>query len=155
MPTQQIGADQESLPGWHQLLAAFRGEVGSSPSDHQIIKWAKAFADLHRKRHPSVKRAAEIDGRRAEIATLIDNWIEIYVIAPSHRRSPAQSVGAALDAVAAAYVAAEYCFLAAEDVSAPAVHAAWQRVGDLTCSWNDLVAQNPGPWRPRIPDGGD
>ncbi|MFI6998294.1 DUF4254 domain-containing protein [Nocardia sp. NPDC050175] len=151
----EIGSGQESLPDWHQLLAAFRGEVGGSPGDHQIIKWAKAVANLHRERHLFLKRAVEIDCQRAELATLIDDWTELYVIAPSHRRSPAHSVGAAVDAVAAAYVAAEYCLLAAKDVSAPAVHAVWQRVGDLACRWNDLVAQNPGPWRPRIPDGGD
>ncbi|WP_405166457.1 hypothetical protein OG203_16020 [Nocardia sp. NBC_01499] len=150
-----ICSSQESLPDWHQILAAFRGEVGWSPGDHQIIKWAKAFANLHRERHLSAKRLAEIDCRRAEVATLIDNWTELYVVEPSRRRAPAQSVGAALDAVAAAYVAAEYCLLAAKDVSTPSVHTAWQQVGDLACRWNDLVAQNPGPWRPRITEGGD
>ncbi|WP_135236716.1 DUF4254 domain-containing protein [Nocardia sp. CS682] len=152
-PLAETRCGRESLPDWHQLLAAFRGEVGWSPGDHLIACWAKAFANLHRGRRLSSRRAVEIDCRRAQVVTLVDQWTERYVIAPSRRLSPTQSVGAAVDEIAAAYVAAEYCLMAAEDVADDAVHAAWSRVAELACRWNDLIANNPGPWHPSGADG--
>ncbi|KAA8886194.1 DUF4254 domain-containing protein [Nocardia colli] len=144
----EAAPNQRSLPDWHRLSAAFRGEIGWSPGDHLITRWASDFANLHRERRVNPKRAVEIDCRRTQIIHLIDDWTEKYVDTGRGKGSPRRSVGAAVDAMAAAYIAAECCLMAAENASDDTVHAAWVRVAGLACSWNDLVAQNPGPWRP-------
>ncbi|MFI9503814.1 hypothetical protein [Nocardia sp. NPDC052566] len=143
----ETSPDRHLLPDWHQLAAAFRGELGRSPGDHLVTRWAGDFANLHRARHLTPKRAPEIDCRRAQIVGLVDGWTETHVTTTRHGSSPTQSVGAVVDEVAAAYVAAEYCLMTADDVAAFAVHAAWVRAAELACRWSDLVAQNPGRWR--------
>ncbi|WP_280442370.1 DUF4254 domain-containing protein [Nocardia brasiliensis] len=152
VPRNRVAAettsDQHSLPDWHQLLAAFRGEIGRSPGDNLVTRWASDFASLHRVRHLNPNRTAEIDCRREQLVILVNSWTETHVTTTSHGASATRSFGAAADVLAAAYVAAEYCLMAAEDASAAPVHAAWERAAELACRWNDLVAENPGRWHP-------
>ncbi|BDT91522.1 hypothetical protein IFM12275_14980 [Nocardia sputorum] len=139
------------IPDWHQLCAAFRGVTGHNPGDHLITRWAQALAHLHRTRRVIPDRAAEVDRRRDDVVTLIDNWVSIYI----QPRRGTKRIGPAVDALAAAYVDAELTLAAAEHASEPAVHEAWIHVSALAVDWADLITEvvdgQPPPPRPTGP----
>ncbi|WP_454194605.1 DUF4254 domain-containing protein [Nocardia sp. Marseille-Q1738] len=142
----------QEIPDWHQLCAAFRGAVGHNPGDHLITRWAQSLAHLHRTRHINPGRATEIDNRRADLVTLINNWVSTHI---QPRTSSAEHVGRTADALAGAYVDAELLLLANIAVPEDTMHAAWSRVGYLATRWADLVAEviDGQPGMPRHPPG--
>lgn len=104
---------QCGLPDWHELSAAIRYVAGDRPGDHLVTRWARALAHLHRTRHIDPGRASDIDQRRAEVVTLINQWVSTH-LSPATR---AADFGPAADALAAA----------------------WSQVGYLATQWADLV----------------
>ncbi|WP_280307804.1 DUF4254 domain-containing protein [Nocardia abscessus] len=125
------------IPDWRQLCAAFRGVTGHNPGDHLITRWAQALAHLHRTRRVILERAAEVDRRRDDVVTLIDNWVSTHI----QPRRGTDRIGPAVDALAAAYVDAELTLAAAEHASEPAVHEAWIHVSALAVDWADLITE--------------
>ncbi len=136
-PEQWRGGDSAArLPDWHELLAAFCGHVGEEPDAHPVTSWARALAELHLTRRESPLRTAEIDCRRAEIVAHIDDWIA----AVTHTRRPApQSLGAEVDAMAAAQVRAAAVLRGGADVGDERVHSAWSLLAALADEWTELV----------------
>ncbi|WP_327110026.1 hypothetical protein OHB12_19520 [Nocardia sp. NBC_01730] len=133
-----------SVPGWREVIAAFRGENGYRPGDHLIARWAKDLAHLHRVRHIDIARTGDIDRRRGELVTLIDNWVTSHV-------ASSDAFGRAVDELAAAHVAAEILIHTRDAVPQNVMHDAWFTVGMLAVAWVDLVAevvdgQPPVPW---------
>ncbi len=141
-----------TLPDWHCLVAAFRGERGVLPGDCLVLRRAHQLAHLHRVRY--VPGAADrVDRRRVEIVALINNWVISYVCPCP---DTAARVGRAVDELARAYVDAEYALASADSGSAESVHHAWSEASGLTVGWTDLVAevvdgQPPIPWHPERP----
>lgn len=142
------------IPDWHQLCAAFRGVTGHNPGDHLITRWAQALAHLHHTRRVIPERAAEVDRRRDDVVTLIDNWVSTHI----QPRRGTERIGPAVNALAAAYVDAELTLAAAEHASEPAVHEAWIHVSALAVDWADLITEvvdgqppAPRPTRPTTP----
>ncbi|NKY28178.1 hypothetical protein [Nocardia gamkensis] len=127
---------QCGLPDWHELSAAIRYVAGDRPGDHLITKWARALGHLHRTRYIDPGRTADVDHLRAELVTLINQWVTTH-LAPATR---AADVGPAADALAAAYIDAEVLLLAPNEVPQDDLHAAWSQVGYLATQWADLVA---------------
>ncbi|MGY1941655.1 hypothetical protein [Nocardia gipuzkoensis] len=127
---------QRGLPDWHELSAAIRHLTGDKPGDHLITRWVRALAQLHRTRRISPDRVIEIDRRRADVVTLINQWVTIH-LAPA---TGADHVGTAADALAAAYIDAEVLLLGHNGVGEQALHAAWSQVGARATQWADLVA---------------
>ncbi|WP_040772830.1 hypothetical protein [Nocardia pneumoniae] len=68
---------------------------------------------------------------------LINQWVSNH-IQPVHGR--AELVGPTADALASAYVAAEF-LLVHTDVPEETMHAAWSTVGYLATQWTDLVTE--------------
>ncbi|WP_067890817.1 hypothetical protein [Nocardia vaccinii] len=136
-PAQRRGGDSAArLPNWHELLAAFCGHVGDDPDAHPVTSWARELAELHLTRRESPLRTAEIDCRRAEIVAHIDDWIA----AVTHTRRPApQSLGAEVDAMAAAQVRAVAVLRVGADVGEERVHSAWSLLAALADEWTELV----------------
>ncbi|WP_460696243.1 DUF4254 domain-containing protein [Nocardia thraciensis] len=128
------------LPDWHELLSAFLGHIGDVPGDHPVTRTARALAELHLARHRDPRRADEIDGRRSELVASIDDWVAAHTVA----RPRAQSLGAAVDAMAAAQVRAAHLLRSVENVGDERVHAAWFRLAALADGWTDLVQQTTG-----------
>ncbi|MBF6171190.1 DUF4254 domain-containing protein [Nocardia blacklockiae] len=127
-----------ALPDWHELLAAFCGHLGDEPGAHPVVRWARALAELHLRRHDEPGHVAEIDCGRAELIAAIDNWVS----APRTGRGLyPESLGGAVDRLAAAQVHANRLLHSAADVSEARVHAAWYRLAALADDWNDLVAE--------------
>jgi hypothetical protein len=124
------------LPDWHEVSAAIRYVAGDRPGDHLVTRWARALAHLHRTRRIEPGRADDVDRRRAEVVTLINQWVSTH-LAPATR---AADVGPAADALAAAYIDAEVLLLAQNEVTEETLHAAWSQVGYLATQWADLVA---------------
>jgi hypothetical protein len=127
---------QPGLPDWHEVSAAIRYVAGDRPGDHLVTRWARALAHLHRTRRIEPGRADDVDRRRAEVVTLINQWVTTH-LAPATR---ATDVGPAADALAAAYIDAEVLLLAQNEVAEEILHAAWSQVGYLATQWADLVA---------------
>ncbi|WP_280382820.1 DUF4254 domain-containing protein [Nocardia wallacei] len=128
------------LPDWHELLSAFLGHIGDAPGDHPVTRSARALAELHLGRRADPLRASEIDGRRGELVAYIDDWVAAHTVA----RPRAQSLGAAVDAMAAAQVRAAHLLRSVDDVSDERVHAAWFLLASLADRWTDLVQQTTG-----------
>ncbi|MEU1549087.1 hypothetical protein [Nocardia sp. NPDC005745] len=120
---------------WHELRAAISYIAGDRPGDHLVTRWARALAHLHRTRRIEPGRATDIDQRRAEVVTLINQWVSTH-LAPATR---AANVGPAADALAAAYIDAEVLLLAQNETPEETLHAAWSQVGYLATQWADLV----------------
>ncbi|RDI52882.1 DUF4254 domain-containing protein [Nocardia mexicana] len=131
--------DAAALPDWHELLAAFCGHLGDEPGDHPMVRWARALAELHLRRHLQPTHAAEIDCGRAELVATIDSWIGERLPARRHRGLYPESLGAAVDRLAAAQVHANRLLHGAADVSDERVHTAWYRLASLADDWSDLV----------------
>ncbi|MGO4616568.1 DUF4254 domain-containing protein [Nocardia sp. 2YAB30] len=143
---------QATLPDWHDLVAAFRGEVGHTPGDPLVARWAQNLAHLHRVRHIIPARATDIDRRRGELVALINTWVATHIHPTG---DDADRIGVAVDDLAAAYVDAEFVLATAEHGSDETVHAAWLGTSNLVVGWADLVSevvygQPPVPW-PLIP----
>lgn len=130
------------LPDWHELLAAFCGHLGDDPGTHPMVRWARALAELHLRRHDQPGHAAEIDCARAELVASIDNWVSATLRPPRVRRGLfPESLGGAVDRLAAAQVHANRLLHTAADVSDARVHTAWYRLAALADDWSDLVAE--------------
>ncbi|WP_280248969.1 DUF4254 domain-containing protein [Nocardia abscessus] len=127
---------RSGLPDWHELSSAIRYIAGDRPGDHLVTRWARALGHLHRTRRIDPGRTADVDRRRAELVTLINQWVTTH-LAPATR---AADVGPAADALAAAYIDAEVLLLAQNEVTEETLHAAWSQVGYLATQWADLVA---------------
>ncbi|MBF6298238.1 DUF4254 domain-containing protein [Nocardia amamiensis] len=137
-PHDHKATGPRGIPDWHEVCAAFRGALGYTPGDHLITRWAQSLAHLHRTRHINPARATEIDRRRSDLVTLINQWVCTH-IEPAHGR--AELVGPTVDALASAYVEAELLLLIHTEVAEEAMHAAWSTVGYLATQWTDLVAE--------------
>ncbi|MGV9676499.1 DUF4254 domain-containing protein [Nocardia sp. NPDC003482] len=122
-------------PDWHELLAAFCGHIGDRPEDHPVTRWARSLAELHLARREQPLHAAEIDCRRNELVALIDDWVG----ANTTRRPRAQSLGAMIDAMAAAQVRAIHLLRHTDSVTDARVHAAWYLLASLADAWTDQV----------------
>ncbi|WP_280265243.1 DUF4254 domain-containing protein [Nocardia wallacei] len=131
--------DLADLPDWHELLAAFCGHLGDDPGDPPMVRWARALAELHLRRHQQPAHAAEIDGSRAELVATIDGWVGDRLPARRHRGLYPESLGGAVDRLAAAQVHANRLLHSAADVSDERVHTAWYRLASLADDWSDLV----------------
>jgi hypothetical protein len=131
----RAGSPAPALPDWHELLAAFCGHIGDQPGDHPVTRCARGLAELHLIRRDEPLRVAQIDHRRQELVARIDDWIGLHTT----RGPRAHSLGAAVDAMAAAQVRAIQLLRTAEDVSDERVHAAWYRLASLADGWSDLV----------------
>ncbi|MEV0029279.1 DUF4254 domain-containing protein [Nocardia sp. NPDC050793] len=127
-----------TLPGWRELSAAFRGVAGHQPGEHLVLRWAHAFAHLHRMRIIDPARQSRVDTRRGELRTLIDNWVVVH-IQPRQPWSRTTGYGQAVDDMAAAHVAAELVLVA--EHTADELHRAWSHVGYLATRWADLVTE--------------
>ncbi|MBB5918659.1 hypothetical protein BJY24_007571 [Nocardia transvalensis] len=128
------------LPDWHELLAAFLGHIGDQPGDHPVTRWARALAELHLERRDDPPHTAEIDRRRGELVARIDGWVATHTVS----RPSAGSLGAAVDAMAAAQVRAAHLLRSVESVSDERVHSAWFLLASLADGWTDLVQQRTG-----------
>lgn len=133
------GADRPEIPDVQELLAACCGHLGDHSDDHPLTRWTYRLAELHLSRRTVPMRAAEIDCRRRELIVVIDQWV-------SERTVPARaaSLGAAVDALAAAQVRANHLVrtTAADDQR---VRAAWAAVAALAEEWAARAA--PGAER--------
>ncbi|MBB5912625.1 hypothetical protein BJY24_001492 [Nocardia transvalensis] len=129
------------LPDWHELLAAFCGHLDDDPDGHPVVRWARALAELHLRRHDEPSHAAEIDGGRAELVAAIDNWVGATLHPPRNRRRGPypESLGGAVDRMAAAQVHATRLLHTVADISDERVHTAWHRLATLADDWSDLV----------------
>ncbi|WP_051498989.1 DUF4254 domain-containing protein [Nocardia sp. BMG51109] len=131
-----------TLPDWHELLAAFCGHLGDKPDDHPMVRWARALAELHLRRHREPAHASEIDCGRAELVAVIDGWVSERVHSPQARRGLyPESLGGAIDRLAAAQVHANRLLHSCADISDERVHNAWHRLATLADDWTDLVAE--------------
>ncbi|MFD0360273.1 DUF4254 domain-containing protein [Nocardia sp. GCM10030253] len=139
-----------TLPDKQEVFAAFRGQKGRTPGDHLITRWAQNLGHLHRFRHINPGRADEIDHRREQLVVLIDGWIASHLPARSNTPLPTQSLGAAVDEMAGAFVVAELVLETDVPTSAREVHDAWSDLGFLATAWTDLVAEVVAaqPWSP-------
>ncbi len=133
------------LPDWHELLAAFLGHIGDQPGDHPVTRWAQDLAALHHQRRGDPLRSAEIDGRRGELVARIDRWAAEHTVA----RPRTRSLGAAVDAMAAAQVRAAHLLRSIDDVGDERVYAAWFLLATLADDWTGLVQQTAGPQWPQ------
>ncbi|MFI6867498.1 DUF4254 domain-containing protein [Nocardia sp. NPDC050406] len=128
------------MPDWHELLAAFCGHIGDQPEDHPVTRWARLLAELHLARRRQPDRLVEIDRRRAQVVRSIDD----FVIMRARRRAERamatrESLGAAVDAMAAAHVRAVHLLRTVESVSDERVHAAWFLLASMADGWTDRV----------------
>ncbi|WP_327093675.1 DUF4254 domain-containing protein [Nocardia vinacea] len=129
-----------ALPDQRELVAAFGGHPVEPAREHPLIPLAHALADLHRQRHGDPLATAGIDCRRAELVSAIDTWVITRV--PQRRSTAhirAESIGATMDRMAAAYVHASHLLHTAEKVADDRVHAAWYRLALLADHWTDLI----------------
>ncbi|MET8870964.1 DUF4254 domain-containing protein [Nocardia sp. NPDC004604] len=128
------------LPDQRELIGAFGGHPPEPGSEHPLVPLARVLADLHRRRHDDPLGTAGIDCRRAELVSAIDTWVITRV--PQRRSTAhirAESIGATLDRMAAAYTHASHLLHTAEKVSDDRVHAAWYRLALLADQWSDLI----------------
>ncbi|MEV2219329.1 DUF4254 domain-containing protein [Nocardia vinacea] len=135
-----IIAGARALPDQRELVAAFGGHPVEPGQDHPLIPLARALADLHRQRHGDPLATAGIDCRRAELVSAIDTWVITRV--PQQRSTAhirAESIGATMDRMAAAYVHASHLLHTADKVTDDRVHAAWYRLALLADHWTDLI----------------
>lgn len=140
------------LPDWHELLAAFCGHIGDQPEDHPVTRWARALAELHLERlerrveqqwmEPGA--AAGTDELRARTVVFIDDWVATRA---RRRGARVESLGAVVDAMAAAHVHAVHLLKTAERVSDEEVHAAWYLLAQMADGWTDHAASVLGPLR--------
>lgn len=124
------------LPDWHELLAAFCGHIGDRPEDHPVTRWARLLAELHLTRRRQPGRVAEIDRRRAHAVACIDDFVKVRA-----RRcaGSGESLGAVVDAMAAAHIRAVHLLRTVESVSDERVHAAWFLLASMADGWTDRV----------------
>ncbi|WP_062986342.1 DUF4254 domain-containing protein [Nocardia anaemiae] len=133
-----------TLPDQRELVAAFGGHPPEPGPEHPLIPLARVLAQLHRQRHGDPLSTAGIDCRRAELVSAIDTWVITRVPqrqSTAHIR--AESIGATMDRMAAAYVHASHLLHTAEKVSDNRVHAAWYRLAQLADNWTDLIIGAP------------
>ncbi|MGW4090997.1 hypothetical protein [Nocardia sp. NPDC004750] len=128
---------RHGLPDWHEVSAAIRYFTGDKPGDHLVTRWMRALAQLHRTRRVSPECVSEIDRRRAELVTSINQWVATHLAPP---RVYADAVGPVADALVAAYIDAESLLMAQDELAKEALHSAWSHVGYLATQWTDLVA---------------
>jgi hypothetical protein len=141
------GESAARLPDWHELLAAFCGQLGDEPGAHPVTSWARTLAELHLTRRESPLRTAEIDCRRAEIVAHIDDWIAVA----THTRRPApQSLGAVVDAMAAAQVRAVMLLRGRTEAADDRIHSAWSLLASLADEWSELIRRTTSVPPPRI-----
>ncbi|WP_405490965.1 DUF4254 domain-containing protein [Nocardia sp. NBC_00511] len=126
------------LPDWHELLAAFCGHIGDQPDDHPVTRWARALAELHLRRRERPGDAGGIDELRARLVGFIDEWVTNRALPRGAAR--AESLGAVVDAMAAAQVRAVYLLRTVEKVSDEQVHAAWFLLAQMADGWTDRAA---------------
>ncbi|WP_146251425.1 hypothetical protein [Nocardia tenerifensis] len=124
------------MPDWHEVFAAFRGELGHRPGDHLLTRWAQALAQLHRLRTVDAARGEAIDDRRRALIELIDGWVQTHVRPPA---SFTESVGAFVDEFAEAHVAGERLLLTDDGVTDETRHTAWTHTSEIATDWGDLV----------------
>ncbi|MEU0540465.1 DUF4254 domain-containing protein [Nocardia sp. NPDC005978] len=137
------------LPDWHELLAAFCGHIGDRSQDHPVTKLARALAELHLERlelrlehRVEPGETGRIDELRAGIVVRIDEWVANRA---RRRGARAESLGAVVDAMAAAHVHAVHLLKTAERVSDEEVHAAWYLLAQMADGWTDRAAGVTGP----------
>ncbi|WP_405166815.1 DUF4254 domain-containing protein [Nocardia sp. NBC_01499] len=127
------------LPDWHELSAALRMQTGDRAGDHLVIQLARALAQLHHTRRAQPERLVEIDCRRSEVVTVIDEWVAKQVTPRRAKDRPAESLGSTVDRMAAAQILADHLLMTAENVPEQRVHAAWSRLAALANKWTDLA----------------
>ncbi|WP_235946640.1 DUF4254 domain-containing protein [Nocardia terrae] len=135
--------DRPLLPDWHELLAAFCGHIGDQPEDHAVTRWARALAELHLQRREQAGDTGGIDELRAQLVAFIDEWVTSRALPRGVAR--AESLGAVVDAMAAAHVRAVHLLKTAEKVSDEQVHAAWFLLAQMADGWTDRAAGVVGP----------
>ncbi|MFE3985146.1 DUF4254 domain-containing protein [Nocardia tengchongensis] len=142
--TARFDDDRPLLPDWHELLAAFCGHIGDQPEDHPVTRWSRALAELHlQRRHTRSGDVGGIDELRAQLVTFIDEWVSSRALPRGAAR--AESLGAVVDAMAAAHVRAVHLLRTAEKVSDEQVHAAWFLLAQMADGWTDRAAGVVGP----------
>ncbi|MFD6157527.1 DUF4254 domain-containing protein [Nocardia sp. NPDC060256] len=133
------GGTPPLLPDWHELSAALRLHTGDRPGDHLVIQLARALAQLHHTRRAQPERLVEIDCRRSEVVTVIDEWVAKQVTPRRTKDRPAESLGSTVDRMAAAQILADHLLMTADNVPEQRVHAAWSRLAALAIQWTDLA----------------
>ncbi|WP_147129041.1 DUF4254 domain-containing protein [Nocardia ninae] len=133
------GGRRPLLPDWHELSAALRLQTGDRPGDHLVIQLARALAQLHHTRRAQPDRLVEIDCRRSEVVTVIDDWVAKQVPPRRTQDQQAESLGSTIDRMAAAQILADHLLMTAENVPEQRVHAAWSRLAALANQWTDLA----------------
>jgi hypothetical protein len=128
------------MPTWHDILDAFQGRRGQL-GDHLICRWSWQLMSQHRIAAVNPNMAATVRHRRRDIGALVDAWVETHVLGVPLGDAGIESLGEALDKLAAARVRAEVLFSRDVPVSDEAVKAAWQDLGYLATRWEDLAEQ--------------
>ncbi|MRH87331.1 hypothetical protein GFY24_07620 [Nocardia sp. SYP-A9097] len=123
------------LPDWHELFAALCPERGADPAAHPVAKCARGLAELHTvaRRDPGV---VGILGMRLALRSAIDLWT-LHHARYAYRCG--QSLGAVVDAMAAAQLDAVQILRAPAVPPSEALHLVWLQVGELAVRWADLV----------------
>ncbi|MEV0247787.1 hypothetical protein AB0H76_14435 [Nocardia sp. NPDC050712] len=126
----------EPLPSKDQLLAALRGHYLLGPLCTQAFE----LAELHRQRRDDPGRAAEIEARRLDLLSQIDDWayFELPTPHPGARLTP-DRLGEVIDRMADA---SEYAFrlLMSIDPGSHEMHQAWTRLAELEIAYGELSA---------------
>ncbi|WP_245721983.1 DUF4254 domain-containing protein [Nocardia crassostreae] len=135
---ENVFENRPLLPDWHELLAAFCGHIGDQADDHPVTRWARSLAELHLARRNQPGDAGGIDELRSRVVTFIDEWVASRALRRGAAR--AESLGAMIDAMAAAHVRAVHLLRTAEQVSDEQVHAAWFLLAQLADGWTDRAA---------------
>jgi hypothetical protein len=104
-PPLRIVAARLEVPDWHELSAALCGHCSGRLDGCMVTRHAAMLANLHRIRAAEPERAEVIDRRRADLIILTDTWLANRLARRPKGR--ARSLGAAMDKIAAAQVAAE------------------------------------------------
>ncbi|MGQ4600370.1 hypothetical protein [Nocardia sp. R6R-6] len=131
------------LPTKHELLLAITGHNVTGA----VCEWARELAALHAQRGQAPERVQEIDCRRTDIVTAIDDWLS-GLIPHLDDRNDMVSVGALIDHAAAA-ANRSLVVLATDGANCIRMHEAWTHLGELELMYDHLLADLTG--RPATP----
>ncbi len=130
---------QPGLPDYRDMARAFRGEAGRGPGAHFILTMAAALAEVHRSHRIRPGDPYATAAIRADLASLIDRWIETNLPGRAGWSGPRRSVGALADEMAAAHIEADHRRESGGLIDRSDLHAAHLPLGRLATAWSDLT----------------
>ncbi|WP_067564433.1 hypothetical protein [Nocardia acidivorans] len=122
------------LPDWHELFAAFCGDLGEEPDAHPITACARALAELHQVNRHNASWPGFATANRVLIDS-VDTWVCLHALRPA-----SESLGELIARMALAQVAANELLRHCDSVGHE-VHSAWQELAVMAGRWTDLVAE--------------